>query len=228
MALPYVHAYLDGEFCCVFWLAPFQDAKLDLHIRKTGRGLWAKEWRFSLWDLCFTLEITFQKLLQGTFEIYFQNENGGPENLKWLAYINGRTRSLDFLLCPRKTKNTFQSASFQNKWPMCLSPLLRGHPTLWRMLPLYLSAVYIKSEVYWMRWGYRRSLPDGLVMRGLPPVFAGRGYHPLSLPTCSLTYQQRKQWCWWHLPFKHIIICKEWSCPSPYLPSFPVLRRYLE
>lgn len=85
------------------------------------------------------------------------------------------------------------------------------------------------SRVRFTEWGGSAGgtflLPDNLVMWGLPPIFTGRGLS--SLPTCSLTYQQGKQWCWWHLPFKHFIVCKERSYPSPYLSPFPILRRYL-
>lgn len=85
------------------------------------------------------------------------------------------------------------------------------------------------SRVRFTEWGGSAGgtflLPDSLVMWGLPPIFTGRGLS--SLPTCSLTYQQGKQWCWWHLPFKHFIVCKERSYPSPYLSPFPILRRYL-
>lgn len=86
---------------------------------------------------------------------------------------------------------------------MYLLPLLRTLPTL---RDASLSLLWM-STVRFIEW-------DGSAEWSfLMPVwqcehyhlFSLRGYHRLSLPTCSLTYQQGNEWCWWHLLYKHFI-----------------------
>lgn len=123
----------------------------------------------------------------------FLKGNQGPEKLKWVTHINGRTRSLDFLLCARKTNNIFQSASSAhrlcNKPPNMSIASSKNSLNTWGCIPPF-PLLWI-SRVRFTQWGWSVLLPNSFVMWGLPPIFIGRGYHLLSLSTCSLTYQQK-------------------------------------
>lgn len=107
-----------------------------VHKQKLERFVGERATSLNSGTCAFRLEVTFQKVLEGTFEIYFYNGNQDPGRLKWLTHVCGRTRSLHFLLCARKINSIFQSASSVYRLCKQLLPLLRPCPHSGMLLSL--------------------------------------------------------------------------------------------
>lgn len=126
---------------------------LELHINKKNwkRFVGKIATNFHCGIYAFRLEITFQEVLERTLEMYFEIGNWGPEKLKWLTHINGRTGTqVSCFVQGRLRTYCSQQALYTvsvTHHPMCLSSFLRTHPT-----------GNVKSEVHWMRWVCRRDL----------------------------------------------------------------------